>query len=162
MLQHEWTWELFLKWSKPVTKRHAALLHYKGTLSHQLHGVEEQLLGVGGGKSSSVQFSHSACLTIFHPHALQHSRPPCPSPTPGACSNSCPLCRCCHPTISSLSPSPPAFNLSQHQGLFQWVGSSQSGGPSIGASASASVLPVNIQDWLPLGLIGWILQSHEL
>ena len=62
MLQHGWTWELFVKWSKPFTKR----LHYKGTLSHQLHGVEEQLLGVGGGKSSSVQFSHSACLTIFH------------------------------------------------------------------------------------------------
>ena len=63
----------------------------------------------------------------------------------------------CHP-----SPSPPAFNLSQHQGLFQWV-SSASGGQSIGISASASVFPMNIQDWSPLGLTGWIsLQSKGL
>ena len=61
----------------------------------------------------------------LQPHGLQHTRPPCPSPIPGACSNLCPLSRWCHPTISSLSsPSLPAFNLSQHQGLFQWVGSS--------------------------------------
>ena len=61
------------------------------------------------------------------------------------------------------SPSPPAFNLSQHQGLFQWIGSSHPGGQSIGASASASALPINIQDWFPLGLTGWIsLQSKGL
>ena len=72
--------------------------------------------------SGSVQFSCSVTSNSLQPHGLQHARPPCPSPTPGACSNSCPLSRWCHPTISSLpSPSPPAFNLSQHQGLFQWV-----------------------------------------
>ena len=62
------------------------------------------------------------------------------------------------------SPSPPAFNLSQHQGLFRWVSSSKtSGGPSVGVSASASVLPMNIQDWFPLGWTGWIsLQSNGL
>ena len=58
------------------------------------------------------------------PHGLQHARLPCPSPSPGACSTSCPLSQRCHPIISSsVVPSPPAFNLSQHQGLFQWVSS---------------------------------------
>ena len=67
-------------------------------------------------------FSRSVVSDSLRPHGLQHTRPPCPSPSPRACSNSCPLSRGCHPTISS--PSPPAFSLSQHQGLFQWVGSS--------------------------------------
>ena len=92
----------------------------------------------------------------LQPHGLQHTRLPCPSPTPGACSNSCPLSGWCHPIISShplSSPSPPTLNLSQHQGLFQWASS----------SASASVLPMNIQDWFPLRLTGWIsLQSKRL
>ena len=60
----------------------------------------------------------------LRPHGLQHARPPCPSPTPGVYSNSCSLSQWCHPTISSLSPSSPTFNLSQHQGLFRWVNSS--------------------------------------
>ena len=61
----------------------------------------------------------------LRPHGLQHARTACPSPNPGACSNSCLTSTWCHPTISSRSsPSPPAFSLSQHQGLFQWVGSS--------------------------------------
>ena len=59
----------------------------------------------------------------LQPHGLQHARPPCPSPTPGVYSNSCPLSHWCHPTISS--PSPPTFNLSQPQGLFKWVSSSR-------------------------------------
>ena len=69
----------------------------------------------------TVRFSHSVVSDSLRPHGLQHTRLPCPSPTPGACSNSCPLSWWCHPTISSSSP--PAFNLSQHQGLFQWVSS---------------------------------------
>jgi len=74
---------------------------------------------------SSVQFSCSVVSDCFRPHGLHHTRPPCLSPTPRAYSNSCPLSRWCHPTISSsLSPSPPTFNLSQHQGLSQWVSSS--------------------------------------
>ena len=75
----------------------------------------------------SVQFSPSVVSDSLRPCGLQHTRLPCPSPTPEAYSNSCPLSRWCHPTISSsviLSPSPPALNLSQHQGLFQWVSSS--------------------------------------
>ena len=76
-------------------------------------------------KAPSVsRFSHSLMPDSFRPCGLQHTRPPCPSPTPRACSNSCPLSRWCHPAVSSsVVPSPPAFTLSQHQGLFQWVSS---------------------------------------
>ena len=88
-------------------------------------------------------------LTL-RPQGLQHTWLPSLSPSPGVCSNSCPLSQWCHPTISF--PSPPAFNLSQYQGLFQWA----SGGQSTGALASSSVLPVNIQGWFPLGLTGLI------
>ena len=74
---------------------------------------------------SSVQFSRSVVSNSLQPHGLQHPRPPCSSPTPGVYSNSCPSSGWCHPTISSSSsPSPPALNLSQHQGLFKWVSSS--------------------------------------
>ena len=73
----------------------------------------------------SVQFSRSVVSDSLRPHGLQHTRPPCPSPTPRTYSNSYPLSQWCQPTISSLlSPSPSAFNLSQHQGLFKWVSSS--------------------------------------
>ena len=72
------------------------------------------------------QFRCSVVSDSLQPHEPQHARPPCPSPTPGVDPNPCPLSQWCHPTISSsvISPSPPALNLSQHQGLFQWVSSS--------------------------------------
>ena len=74
---------------------------------------------------SSVQFSHSVVSDSLLPHELQHARPPCPSPTPRVYPNSCPTSRWCHPAISSsVVPSPPAPNPSQHQSLFQWVNSS--------------------------------------
>jgi len=105
----------------------------------------------------SVQFSCSVTSNSLQPHGLQHARPPCPSPTPGVYSNSCPLSRWCHPTISSSVipfssylqsfPSSESFPMSQ---LFA------SGGQSTGVSILTSVLPVNIQDWFPLGLTGWI------
>ena len=77
---------------------------------------------------ASVQFSCSVVSNSLWPHELQHTRPPCPSQTPRVYSNPCPLSRWCHPTISSsVSPSPPAPNPSQHQGLFQWVNSSHQG-----------------------------------
>ena len=85
------------------------------------------------------------------PHGLQHARLPCPSPTPRAYSNSCPLSRWCHPTISS-SVSP----FSSHLQSFSTSQLFASGGQSIGVSASASVLPMNIQDWFPLGWTGLI------
>ena len=93
----------------------------------------------------------------LRPHGLQHAEFSCPSPSSGACSNSCPSSQWCHPTISSsVVPSPPAFNLSQHQELFQWVGSSHQVAKVLELSASASVLPVNIQGWFSLGLTGLI------
>ena len=107
-----------------------------------------------------VQFSslsRSVMSDSLWPHGLQHSRLPCPSPTPGACSNSCPVSRWCHPTISSsvalFSSCPQFFPAS---GPFPMSQLFASGGQSIGVSASAPVLPMNIQDWFPLGWTGWI------
>ena len=113
---------------------------------------------------SSVQFSHLVVSDSLRPHESQHARPLCPSPTPRVYSNSCSLSRWCHPAISSSVgpfsscpqslPASGSFPMSQ---LFAW------GGQSIGASASASVLPMNTQDWSPLGWIGCIsLQSKGL
>ena len=113
---------------------------------------------------SSVQFSRSVVSKSLQPHGLQHARSPCPSPTPGVHPNSCPLSRWCHPTISSsvipFSSCPQSFSAS---GSFQMSQVFTSGGQSIGVSASTSVLPLNTQDWSPLGWTGWIsLQSKGL
>ena len=112
----------------------------------------------------SVQLSRSVVSDSLWSRGLQDARLPCPSPTPRACSNSCPLSRWCHQTISSsvilfssclqFFPASGSFQMSQ---LFT------SGGRSTGAWASVSVLSVNIQDWFPLGLTGLIsLQSKGL
>ena len=109
----------------------------------------------------SDQISHSVMSNSLWPHESQQARPPCPSPTPGVYSNSCPLSRWCHPAISSSVahfsscpqslPASWSFPMSQ---LFTW------GGQSIGVLASTSVLLMNTQDWSPLGWTGWIsLQS---
>ena len=98
----------------------------------------------------------------LRPHGLQHARPPCPSPTPGVYSNSCPLSRWCHPTISSLPFSSHLQSLPA-SGSFPVSQFFASGGQSIGVSASALVLSMYIQDWFPLGWTGWIsLQSKGL
>ena len=113
---------------------------------------------------SSVQSSCSVVFDSLWPHESQHARPPCPSPTPRVYSNSCPSSRCCHPSISSSVvpfsscpqslPASGSFLMSQ---FFAWDGQ------SIGVSVSASVLPVNTQDWSPLRWTGWIsLQSKGL
>ena len=96
------------------------------------------------------------------PHGLQHTRFPCPSPTPGACSNSCPLSQWCHPTISSsVIPFSSCLQSFPASASFQMSQFFTSGGQTIGVSAS--VLPMNIQDWFPLGWNGWIsLLSKEL
>jgi len=100
-----------------------------------------------------VQFSHSVVTDSLWPHGLQHTRLPCPSPTPGAYSNSCPLSRWCHPTIpSSVVPFSSRLQPFLASGSFPMSRFFASGGQSIGVSASASVLPMNIQDWFPLGL----------
>ena len=106
---------------------------------------------------SSVQFSHSVMSGSLRPHGLQHTRLPCPSPTPQACSNSCPSSQWCHPTISfAVVPSSSHLQSLPESGAFPMSRLFPSGGQSIGTSASASVLPMNIQDWFPLGLTGWI------
>ena len=112
---------------------------------------------------SSVQ-SHSVVSDSLWPHESQHTRPPCPSPTPRVHSNSCPLSRWCHPAISSsvvpFSSCPqslPASGSFPTRQLFAWSGQ------SIGVSASASVLLMNSQNWSPSGWTGWIsLQSKGL
>ena len=106
---------------------------------------------------SSVQLSHSVVSDFSRPQGLQHTRPPCPSPTPRVNSNSCPLSRWCHPTISSsvipfsscLQPFPASRSFQMSQFF-------TSGGQSIRVSASSSVFPMNIQDWFPLGWTDWI------
>ena len=114
--------------------------------------------------SFSVQFSNSVISNSLRPHGLQYARPPCLSPTPGVYLNSRPSSRWCHLAISSSVvpfstcpqslPASGSFPVSQ---LFAW------GGQSIGVSASASILPMNTQDWSPLGWTGWIsLQSKGL
>ena len=107
--------------------------------------------------SDAVQFSRSVVSNSLWPHEPQHARAPCPSPTPRVHPNPCPLCQWCHPTISSsvipFSSCPQSFPAS---GSFQMSQLFTSGGQSIGVSASASVLPMNIQDWFPLGWTGWI------
>ena len=132
----------------------------------KIHNMQmcKQWKKMNGSSNVSVQFSRSVMSDPLHPHGLQHARPPCPSPTPGAYSNSCPSCQWCHPTISSSVipfcsclqsiPASRSFRMSQ---FFA------SGGQSIGVSASTSVLPINSQDWVPLGWIGWTsLQSKGL
>ena len=110
---------------------------------------------------SSVQFSCSIVSDSLRPHGLQHARLPCPSPTHTTYSNSCPSRQWCHPTISSfVIPFSSCLQSFPASGSFLMIQLFTSGGQSIGASASASVLPLNIQDWSPLGLTGWIsLQS---
>ena len=113
---------------------------------------------------STLQFSHSIMSDSLQPHGLQHAKPLCPSPTPRACSNSCPLNQWCHQTISSsvltFSSGLQSFPAS---GSFPMSRFFSSGSQSIGASAATLVLPMNIQDWFPLELTGWIsLQSKGL
>ena len=111
-----------------------------------------------------VQFSSSVVCDSLWPHGLQHARLPCPSPTPGTCSNSCPLSRSCHPTISSsVVPFSSCLQSFPASGSFLVSQFFTLGDQSIGVSASASVLPMNIQDWFALGWTGLIsLQSKGL
>ena len=123
--------------------------------------IKSQLLVIKSCWFSSVQFSHSVVSDSLQPHGLQHTLPPCPTPTPGVSPKSYSLSQWCHPYISYsvvpfssclvYFPATESFLISL---LFIW------GGQSIGVSASTSVLPMNTQDWSPLGWTGWIsLQS---
>ena len=135
------------------------------------HEIKSLLLGRKGMinlnsilNSSSVQVSHSVVSDYLWSHELQHPRPPSPSPTPGVHPNPCPLSWWCHSTISSsvvpFSSRPQSFPAS---GSFPMSQLFASGGQSIGVSASTSVIPMNTQDWFPLGWTGWTsLQSKGL
>ena len=106
----------------------------------------------------SVQFNCSVLSSSLQLHGLQHTKLPCPSPDPIAYSNSCPLSQWCHPTISpSVHPFSSCLQSFPASGSFPMDQFFTSGGQSIRVSASASVLPVNIQDWLHLGWTGWTL-----
>ena len=113
---------------------------------------------------TSVQFSHSVVSNSLRPHGQQQARLPCPTPAPGACSKPCPLSRWCHPTISSsVVPFSSCLQSFPASGSFPMSWLFASGVQSIGASTSASVLPLNIQNWFILGLTGLIsLQSKGL
>ena len=129
---------------------------------HQLKASRENFNTIR--TTSAVQFSRSVVSDSLRPRESQHARPPCPPPTPGIYSNSHPLSWRCHPTISSsivpFSSCPQSFPAS---GSFPMSQLLVSGGQSIGVSASTSILPMNIQDWCPLGWTGWIsLQSKGL
>ena len=123
--------------------------------SWNYHNTVNQLL---------LLFSRSVMSGSLWLHELQYARHLCPSPSPGACSNSCPLSQWCHPTISSpFVPFSSSLHFFQASASISMSRLSASGGQSIGASASASVLPMNIQDWFPLGLTGLIsLKSKGL
>ena len=114
--------------------------------------------------ANSVQFSSSVMSDSLWPHGLQHARLPCASPIPRACSNSCPSSRWCHPTISSfVIPFPSHPGSFPASGSFPMIQLFTTDGQGVGTSTSVSVFPINIQDWFPLGLTGWIsLQSKGL
>ena len=120
--------------------------------------------GLDHAQFNSVQFSCAVLSDSLWPHELQHSKTPCPSPTLGAYPNSCQLSRWCHPTISfSVILFSSCCQFFPASGSFQMSQLFASSGQSIGGSASASVLPMNTQDWSPLGWTGWIsLQSKGL
>ena len=131
---------------------------------HLLRWAHFSLFICSWGKLYSVQFSRSVMSNSLRLHEPQHTRPPCPSPTPRVYPISCPLSQWCHPTISSF-----VISFSSCLKSFSASGSLQmsqlftSGGQSIGVSVSTSILPMNIQDWSLLGWTGWIsLQSKGL
>ena len=113
-------------------------------------------------KKNQYQFSHSVMSDSLWPHGLQHARLPCPSSTPRVCSNSCPSSSWCHPTISSsVLPFSSCLQSFPAAGSFPMSQFFTSGGQNIGVSVSASVLPMNIQVWFPLGWTGLILSPRD-
>ena len=139
------------------------MLRKKKQLGNQAPWLQTILKSYSNQKVSD-QISHSVMSDSLQLHELQHARPPCPSPTPGVHSDSRPSSQWCHPAISSsVIPFSSCLQSFPASGSFQISQLFTSGGQSIGVSASASVLPMNIQDWFPLGLAGLIsLQSKGL
>ena len=135
-----------------------------GVAEHEWDVLKEVAVKFITSTTVSVQFNRSVASNSSRPHESQHSRPPCPSPTPRVYPNSCPLSQWCHPGISSsvvpFSCGPQSLPASESFLISQFF---TQGGQSTGVSDSTSVLPMNTQDWFPLGWTGWIsLQSKGL
>ena len=132
------------------------LLHKVSLVTAAIHNKSSVIYSLLYPHISSVQFSHSVVSDSLRPHELQHSKLPCPS-TPRACSSSCPSSQWCHPTISSSAvPLSSCLQSFPASGSFPMSQFFASGDKSIGVSASASVLPMNIQYWFHLGWTGLI------
>ena len=128
---------------------HCSILAWRIPWTEEPGGLQSMLL--------LLLFSHSVVSDSLWPHGLQHARPPCSSSSPRVCSNSCPLSQGCHPTISSsVIPFSSCLQSFPASGSFPMSRLFASGGQSIRASASASVLPMNTQDWSPLGWTGLV------
>ena len=146
-----------LQWIFPIHGLNSGLLHCRQILYHLSQQGSLYIICI------HILFSCSVVSNSLRPHGLQHARLPCPSPSPKVCSNSCPLSWWCHPTISSSVIPFSCLQSFPASGSFPMSWLFTSGGQSFGASASASVLPVNIQDWYPSEWTGWIsLQSKGL
>ena len=129
-------------WGGKAETRGSMCFQYSSIMNGKGHSWEHKWIKVF---LPSVQFSHSVMSNSLRPHGLQHARLPCPSPTPGTCSNSCPLSQWCHPTIScSVIPFSSCLQSFPASGSFPMSQFFASGGQSIGVSASVSVLPMNI------------------
>ena len=161
------TWPKY--WSWCVSTPHLILSSqqsYKSAISPWIFADEKPETGrmsISNSSGSCCSVARSVLSHSLLPHGLQHARLFCPSPSPGACSNSCPLSQWCHPTIfSSVVPFSSCFQSFPASGSFLMSQLFASGGQNIGASASPSVLPANTQDWSALGWTGWIsLQSKD-
>ena len=147
--------QLIIQYRSHLTNFNYCFLHHSYFMRYILTLSNE------GIYTRIIQFSHSVVSNALWSHRLKLARLPCPSPTPRAYSNSCPSHRGCHPTISSsVAPFSSRLQSFPASGFFPVSWFFASGGQSIGASALASVLPMNIQDWFSLGFTGWIsLQS---
>ena len=145
----------------PNPSQHQSLFQWVNS-SHEVAKVLSSVIFNNAAVFFSQQLSCSVMSDSLWPHGLQHTRLPCPSPTPGACSNSCPSSQWWHPTISSsVIPFSSCLQSFPASGSFQMSHLFALGGQSIGVSAS--VLLINIQDWFPLGWTGWIsLKSKGL
>ena len=159
------TWVLWLlNWSLEFSQRYSGpyivnlvSLWGRRAWSFLVQHLADITLFLPPSPFSSVQFSCSVMSDSLWSHGLQHAGPPCPSPTSGVCSNSCPLSQWCHPTISSsVDPFSSCLQSFPASGSFQMSQFFTSGGQKTGVSASSSVLPMNIQEWFPLGWTGWI------
>ena len=158
-----WCWALF--------RIRGAYISRASTKSSQMHVTKESRVREGktfpivagdselspSSQGRSVQFSRSVVSYFLQLHEPQHARPPCPSPTPTVYPNPCPSNQWCHLTISSsVVPFSSCLQSFPASGSFPVSQFFTSGGQSIGLSRPASVLPMNIQDWFPLGWTGWI------